>query len=554
MSSKDRVNISSHLKKRAAERPDDMAIAWTTGYELSGQPKYEKCTLEKLDKLSDAAAFGLKDCGVSRGCNTLLMVPPGLEFFVLTFALFKLAAIPVLIDPGIGMKNLKRCIAEAEPKAFIGTPRAHMGRILYGWGKKTIEKTFTVGRRFLWGGPRYMDLVKVREPKEPFPIVDTFAIDTAAILFTSGNTGISKGVIYTHGIFDAQVESIRTIYDIQPGEIDLATFPLFALFGPTMGMAAVIPDMDASQPAEADPEKIIRAARDFDVTNMFASPALIDKLGRYGDENNITLPNLKRVISAGAHARPESLERFSKMLPEGAEIFTPYGATEALPICNIGSREILSETAEVTRQGGGMCVGRPVPGIQLKIIKITDKPVRTWRDELELPAGEIGEITVKGPVVTRQYYNRQEETVLSKIVDTSDGSLFHRMGDVGYIDEKGRVWYCGRKSHRVETKDGTLFTVPCEGIFNVHPDVNRTALVGVEKNGKTIPVLCVEMEGETRKSQQDIKKELIEIGSENPKTSMIKEVLFHPGFPVDIRHNAKILRGRLAQWAQEKLK
>ncbi len=549
------VNIASHLPAMAGINPHMPAVVFPEGKDSAGRVSYTHLTLKQLNDLSDSIAHGLAGIGIERNTRTVLMVKPSLDFFALTFALFKVGAIPVMIDPGIGLKNLGQGIEEAEPPAFIGVPKAQMARILLGWGKRSIRIIVTVGRRLFWGGFTIEELIATGNDKGSFQPARTLPSDMAAILYTSGSTGVSKGAIYTHGIFDAQVRFIRDIYGIAPGEVDLASFPLFALFGPALGMTAVIPDMDATRPAYADPVKIFTAIEDFGATNMFASPALVNTLCRYGEKNGVKLPSLKRVISAGAPARPDVLQCFSKMLSDGAQIFTPYGATEALPVCNIGSNEILGETGALTSEGKGACVGRPVPGITLHIIKISDEPIPSWSDDLILPDGEIGEIVVKGEIVTSGYYNRRESTELAKIPDAGDGSFYHRMGDVGYRDEKGRIWFCGRKSHRVVLKDVTLFTIPCEAVFNNHPRIFRTALVGVKKNGTAIPVICVETEkGVDPAIHQQIIEELKELGAARPHTSAIDTFLFHPGFPVDIRHNAKIFREKLALWAAAKLK
>src|SRR5262249_4116845 len=155
----------------------------------------------------------------------------------------------------------------------------------------------------------------------------------------------------------------------------------------------------------------------------------------------------------------------------------------ALPVCSIGSKEILNETRRRTAEGAGVCVGRPVDEVKLRVIRISDEPTPAWSDDLCVPAGEIGEIVVSGPVVTRTYYRRPQSTALSKIGDTDGDAFWHRMGDLGYLDPQGRVWFCGRKSQRVQTAAGTLFTIPCEGVFNEHPAVFRTALVGVGEPG-----------------------------------------------------------------------
>jgi acyl-CoA synthetase (AMP-forming)/AMP-acid ligase II len=225
----------------------------------------------------------------------------------------------------------------------------------------------------------------------------------------------------------------------------------------------------------------------------------------------------------------------------------------------IGSHEVLRETRQLTAQGAGTCVGRPVAGIEVSIIKISDEPIEQWGQSLCLPAGEIGEIVVHGPMVTQQYYNRPDLTRLAKIFDPQVNRMRHRMGDVGYFDAQGRLWFCGRKSHRVVTADRTYFTEPVEGIFNTHQQIFRTALVGVKRAGVVEPVLCVERERlsptvRERRVNQPLINELLELGSKFEITKPIRTILFHRSFPVDIRHNSKIFREKLAVWAATKIR
>ncbi|PLY12843.1 MAG: peptide synthase [Desulfuromonas sp.] len=540
----------------AALQPDTPAIHIPVGQDRQGQPLHQSFTFAELDRASNRRARALEDLGIRRGVRTVLMVTPGFEFFALTFALFKVGAVPVLVDPGMGVKNLKTCLAEAQPQAFLGIPKAHLARVLLGWGKPTLKILVTVGRRLLWGGTSLAKQLATLPAEVDYATAEVEGDETAAILFTSGSTGVPKGAVYSHGNFSAQVEMLRQVYDIRPGEIDLPTFPLFALFAPALGMSSVVPEMDFTRPAGVDPVKIFAAIDKFQVTTMFGSPALINRVGRYGEEHGLTLPSLKRAISAGAPVPATVLARFAAMLGDPAEVFTPYGATEALPVCSIGSREILGETRAATDRGEGVCVGVPVPNIDLKIIRISDAPIERWDESLVLADGEIGEITVKGPQVTRSYFNRETSTQFGKIAvadDTAHG-FYHRMGDLGYRDARGRVWFCGRKAHRVISGDETLFTIPCEAVFNTHAEVFRTALVGVGEPGQQRPVLCVELEKQVAASEQSrIRTELLEIGAAHAHTQSIGEILFHPDFPVDIRHNAKIFREKLAVWAQEQL-
>ncbi len=547
------VNIAAHLPAVAAAQPQTLAIVHPCGTDRHGGLRYHHLTYHELNRASDRLAAGLGRLGVRRGVRTVLMVPPGLDFFALTFALFKAGAVVVLIDPGMGKNGLGVCLKEAEPEAFIGVPKAHLGRVLFGWARPTLRVAVTVGPRLGWGGVTLDHVRRLGADAGPFAPAPTQAAETAAILFTSGSTGVAKGAVYTHGIFAAQVEMLRRMYGIEPGEVDLPTFPLFGLFAPALGMTAVIPQMDPTRPAAVDPVKIINAVRHFDVTNLFGSPALIRRVGAYGSAHGVKLPTLRRVISAGAPVPAAAVERFVTMLAPGAQVHTPYGATESLPVSSIGSDELLGETAAKTAEGAGVCVGRPVAGMQVRVVRISDEPVPLWSDELVLPNGSVGEVAVKGPVVTRSYYNRPESTVLAKISDPA-GGFWHRMGDLGYFDENGRLWFCGRKSQRVVTREQTFFTVACEGVFNAHPAVARSALVGVTREGEVRPVLCVERVPGVRITDEELRGELLALGAAKPHTRAISTVLFHKSFPVDIRHNAKIFREKLAVWAAGQLR
>jgi acyl-CoA synthetase (AMP-forming)/AMP-acid ligase II len=523
MKTAERVNVAWHLEEMARLRPTKDAIVLSK--RSGGRLVYTPSTFQQLEEETSAFAHGLESVGIRRGTRTALLVPPCREFFALVFALFKVGAVTVLIDPGVGKKNLLRCLEETAPEALIAIPKAHAARVLLG-ALGGVKIHVTAGRRWFWGGHRLRDLAL---EKGPYPTVDARPDETAAILFTTGSTGVPKGAVYTHGIFDAQVRALRSVYRFAPDEIDLPTFPLFALFDPALGMTAVIPDMDFTKPALVARENVLDAIRERGVTSMFGSPALLRRVA--GDEK---LPSLRRVISAGAPAIPAVLERFQAMLPADAEVHTPYGATEALPVATIGSKEILGETRALTEKGAGTCVGRPAGEIDVKIIEISDAPIARWSDDLLAAPGAVGEIVVKGPVVTRSYFARPEQTTLAKIEDGT--GFWHRMGDLGRFDERGRLWFFGRKSHRVVTPGGTFFTEACEAVFN-RPG-RRTALVGVREK----PVIVVEGDFD----EADLRR----TASAHEHTRAIETFLRWKGaFPVDIRHNAKIFREQIALWA-----
>ncbi|MCU0655732.1 MAG: fatty acid CoA ligase family protein [Polyangiaceae bacterium] len=540
-------NIASALRKMAQRQPGATALHVPLPRSVTGEPRYRHVSYRQLDEDSERIALGLLRLGLRKGSRAAVLVKPGADLFALTFALFKAGAVPVLVDPGIGPRRMGACLAEAEPEAFLGIPAAHLARLALGWAPSARLK-ITVGPFAPTGGVT-LDEVRASGMTASSQLPAVNEGDTAAILFTSGSTGAPKGAVYTHGNFAAQIELLRRTFQIEPGEVDLPTFPLFALFDPALGMSTVLPRMDATRPALVDPREILEPIQRLRVTNLFGSPALLNRVGRSPEALGARLPSLRRVFSAGAPVPPATLERFSRLLGPEAQIFTPYGATESLPVAVIGSREVLGETAEATRAGAGICVGSVVEGVEVEIIRISDLPIERWSDELRVAPGEIGEFVVRGPQVTGSYFRRPEATALAKIRGPQ-GEVMHRMGDVGYRDEKGRLWFCGRKSQRVETAQGTLFTDPCEGIFNAHPEVFRSALVGVQRRGELRAELCIELEVAARgASHERLRRELLELASRHPITRGIEAIHVHPGFPVDIRHNSKIFREQLAVWA-----
>ena len=542
-------NIASRLKINARSFPYKRAVVYPAGRDKNNRVLYSQLTFSQLDQLSDRLAYGLEGIGIVRGTRTILMVPPGMEFFIIVFAMFKVGAVPVVVDPGMGIDRMVQCLHQGRAKAFIGIEKAHVLRRLKPGYFKNITHWVTVGRRWFWGGHTLKQLLSGN--RQDFGHARTTKDETAAIVFTTGSTGPAKGVVYTHGNFTAQIQQIQTHWNIGSDEIDLPTFPLFALFDPALGMTAVIPDMDPTRPARAHPEKIIEAIENHGVTNMFASPALLHRVGKYGREKKITLPSLRRVISAGAPVSPANIAQFSALVSDTTEIHTPYGATEAVPVISMGSHEILSETRQLTEKGFGMCIGRPINNTRVCLIKITDDPVTQIRDSLLVPEKQVGEITVKADLVTENYFDNHEADLLAKIPDP-DGGVWHRMGDLGWMDSKGRIWFCGRKDHRVVTQKETLFTIPVEAIFNNHEKVYRSALTGVGPMNRQIPVVFVEPGCPITNEKQFI-AELLELAHANPLTADIEHIFIEKEFPVDIRHNAKIFREKLAVTARERL-
>lgn len=540
------MNVARRLVELAASQPDNIALAQAVPKRSPNEKRrYKTITFRELDRNSDRIAKALIDSGVKPGMRLVLMVPPGIDFTTLVFSLYKSGAVMVLIDPGMGMKQMIRCLAELEPDGFLAIPLVQIARL---WNRRIFAKAvhnLTLGRRYFWGGLSYDKILRSEHPGTVLtPRSDD---DPAAVIFTSGSTGIAKGVEFTHRIFDTQVVEVAKRYGIQPGERDLACFPFFGLFNAAMGVTAVIPEMNSSRPADVDPRNIIEAVADWNIVQSFGSPALWNRVCDYCIENDIRMNSLERVMAAGAPIAPSLLDKIVRSIKPGGDAFTPYGATEALPVASISASEVLSETILPTEFGAGICVGKRFGGIEWKVIAIDDGPIARVEDAKELPRWEIGELAVTGPQVTKRYVTRTEANALAKMVD-ADGRIWHRMGDVGQVDDDDRFWFCGRKSHRVvsEKLGKTFFTIPCESIFNRHEKIYRSALA--ERDG--LPVMFVEphkeMFPETEAEKADMLSELKAIGEASPLTAEIEVIRILRAFPVDVRHNAKINRELLS--------
>ncbi|MEO1616138.1 MAG: fatty acid CoA ligase family protein [Planctomycetota bacterium] len=547
-------NVASRLNVIASLTPGGVAIAEPSGpATTNGTRDYTLTTFKNLEERSDAIARGLIRWGVKPGMRLAMLVPFSGQFIELVFALLKTGAVVILIDPGIGRKHLVRCLSESRPDGFVGIPKAQAIRLLLKRKFPNAVFNVTVGKRWFWGGKTLSQIESLGgaddQGKEELPTINR--PDPAAVIFTTGSTGPPKGVLYTHGTFHAQIDLIRERYDIHRGSRDLACFPLFGLFDAVMGVTTVIPDMDPTRPADVNPQRLIEAAEQWEVDQAFGSPALWNTVVRWCRDNQVSqpFPTLRRVLSAGAPVPASTLQALRDLISEEGEIFTPYGATEALPIASIESRQVIAETGPAANKGKGVCVGTRFAGVDWKVIEIDDGPLTSIDQCKAMPQGKIGELMVTGPMVTRQYVVREDQNMVHKVGDGE--RIWHRMGDVGYLDAKNRFWFCGRKAHRVTQDNRTWFTVPCEAIFNAHEEVYRSALVGIGSKGQQKPVMLIEPLARERfanAAESDrLRSELLDLASRNPLTRSLDDIRIRQApLPVDIRHNSKIFREQLA--------
>jgi acyl-CoA synthetase (AMP-forming)/AMP-acid ligase II len=555
-------NIGHCLTETARRMPDAIAVA----NPRKNQPKklapgskfvYDTISFFELENTSNQIAMGIQQLGIKPGTRLALMVPPGIDFVAHVFGLFKAGVVIILIDPGMGRKNMIQCLADAKPQGIVGIRIAQLARTVFRRKFPQCKTNIVVGGYFPFC-KRASSFAQLEGAS--FRPIESSQEDHAAIIFTTGSTGPPKGVLYRHRNFIQQSQQIRDYFKILPGSTDVSGFPLFALFNTAMGTTTVFPEMDPTRPAEVYPPNIIDAVTQFNANQSFGSPALWNTVSSYCEKQDLQLPTIKRILSAGAPVPPTVLRRVKKIIAPDGDAFTPYGATEALPVaCNSGS-VVLNETAALTNRGAGTCVGQRFPGIQWRVIKISDSPIADIRDAQPVPLGQVGELIVRGPVVTDQYVTRTEANAEHKIADKTVASgpeFWHRMGDVGYLDNHDRFWFCGRKNHRVQTTHGTMFTIPCEAIINTHKKIYRSALVGVGDPGQQLPVLIAEPHPDDFPNNPDDQRKLIDeiqsIAKQHWQTDSIEHFLLHRSLPVDIRHNSKIFREQLRGWAAEQI-
>ena len=537
------MNIAQLITIKAEETPDKVAVRAPLSRLRGGRYIYESLTFKELIDRANSIANGLESLGLKKGDKTLVFVRPGLDFPAITFALFLKGIVPVFIDPGMGKKNLLSSIKQVKPIALIGVPEVHFLRLFFKKNFSSIKHFITTGS-LKWGSMRTLSSLKEFEPKES--LTEIRPDELAAVLFTSGGTGVPKGVEYTHKIFTTQTAMLQEMFNLGPTDTDIPGFPLFALFTMAMGMTSCIPDMNPSKPAKANPEKLVQNILDNKATFVAGSPAIWERVATYCTENNIILPSVKYLVMFGAPVSTKIHKMFSTVLTNGTT-YTPYGATESLPVANISGKELLENSVDKSSEGLGTCIGKPVKGTEVKIIQITDSPIEVESDIKEKTPYEIGEIIVKGDTVTKSYFEMPLKTKEAKIY--TEDSLWHRIGDIGYFDDQGKIWFCGRKTHRVKTVSGLMSSIQTEAVFNEHPSVKRTALIGIGEIGTQRPGLVVELL-DKKANKKTVTNDLLKIAKKHKHTTSIDKIWFHKSFPVDVRHNIKIDRLKLTKMVQ----
>lgn len=537
------MNIASLLTKNAQLFPDKDAVI-APDKTFWRRSKYQSLSFKELETRSNDMAKGLLKKGVIKGDKVLVFVKPGLDFPAITFSLFKIGAVPVFIDPGMGRVNLLKAISSTRPKVLLAVPIVFLIKLFFRKAFSSITISIsTLGFNRLAKQGAQSSIIIEDNIKE---------IELAAILFTSGGTGIPKGVEYTHKIFSSQTKVLQELFSLTPEDRDMPGFPLFALFTIAMGMTSCIPDMNPSKPGNSDPKKLYQNIIDQSPTFVAGSPAIWEKLADYCILHRLQLPSIKYLVMFGAPISLSLHERFESILTSGTT-YTPYGATESLPVSCISGHEILNNFSESYKTGKGVCIGKAVPMMDIRVIKLgkENQEINHIDETEQCEQDEMGEIIVSAQTVTRKYFNMPDKTKLSKIKDKND-KFWHRIGDTGYFDKDMNLWFTGRCSYTVITKNSVLSSIQCEAIFNQHPSIKRSALIK-----KTVasqqeyfePQIVLELlDGSipTGDLKKEITQELNNLGQRFAHTQTINKFYFIKSMPVDIRHNIKIDRNALS--------
>jgi olefin beta-lactone synthetase len=539
------------------ERADDLSPAVV---ELS--PGGHAVSWARLAAVTRNLAAGMVAHGVRPGDRVGLLVPPGADLTAAAYACWRAGAVVVVADAGLGRRGLSRALTAANPRHLVGIPRALAAARALGWpGSPVLAGRAGPGlRRLLGAGTTLADLARLgrwmagtagaaRLPDPPGPEAE------AAVLFTSGATGPAKGVVYLHGQLEAQRDLVASTYGVTERDRLVAAFAPFALYGPALGVASAVPAMDVTAPATLTAAALAEAVAAVDATLLFGSPAALAGVVATADDlaprQAGALRGVRLVLSAGAPVPVDLLRRVAELTPN-AQLHTPYGMTEVLPVTDVSLAGLLDAAADAGRPaGGGVCVGRPVEGVVVGVA-----PLDEHGDPEPTPVDKpfvTGEICVVGPHV-KQRYDSLWLTELRSVAE----SRWHRTGDVGHLDDRGRLWVEGRLAHVVRTAGGVITPVGVEQLAELLPAVGRAAAVGVGPPGAQVVVVVVEpVAGDRRVGPSTFSRSwLADVpladdvrAAVRPAVADVAAVLEVPALPVDIRHNSKVDRTRLAVWA-----
>jgi acyl-coenzyme A synthetase/AMP-(fatty) acid ligase/pimeloyl-ACP methyl ester carboxylesterase len=524
------------LRERRGDASDAIIEATPAGI--------RRVSWRRLDDRVTRLAAGLHRFGVRRGDRVSLLTPPGATLTAVVYACLRIGAVVVVADAGLGVRGLGRAITGAWPDYVIGDVRGLTAARAFGWPgvRVSTSRLPRASAAALGVAVSLGDLLHggATLPPEPGPA------DPAAILYTSGSTGPAKGVVYTHGQLSALRDTLGQHFALTPESGLVTGFAPFALLGPALGARSSTPEMDVSAPRTLTARAVTAAVEEATADILFLSPAAILNVVATADEldahQRTVLEGVRTVLSTGAPVGRPLLERLVGILPNAAA-HAVYGMTESLLVSDIRLEELRANGTDAADDG--VCVGRPIDGVGVRVSPLDSAGAPTL--ELTDRPGVLGEIVISAPHL-KDHYDRLWLTDRAAVRGTPPDERWHRTGDVGHLDAEGRLWIEGRLQHVITTENGPVAPVGTEQAIETVPEVRRAAVVGVGPRGLRRFVAVVETEPPTRRARL-VPPEL---------AGSIREASAHPlvavlavaALPTDIRHNSKIDRTRLSEWAE----
>lgn len=517
-------NVVHYLQQSAAHFGDRLALAAPAG----------GATISFADLWNrvDRTSTGLRAAGLKKGDRAICMVPMSIELYIILLAILKAGGIAVFVDPWIVTAQIAAFAAFAEPAAYIGIPKSHILRLLNSTLRK-LPISVTTGSR-LWQLPAGLTLAELMSKPGDGKIENAIPTDTALITFTSGSSGLPKGVNRTHGFLSSQHEALKSEFPAHAGDVDMPMFPVFALNNIALGISSVIPDMNFRQVACVTPSAILAQMNRFEVTTCTASPPFFNRLANHLAAAPTACTKLRRILTGGAPVSNDSLRAWTKVFPS-TEIIIVYGSTEAEPVAHISADERIEAHNNIRPEYPGHCLGTPSPMISWKIIGIHNGPVvldaSGW-SSIQVPSGEIGELVISGSHVGRDYYRNPAAFAANKILDT-DGTVWHRMGDTVYSDSSGRLWLAGRVHSTIWRNRKPIHPQLVEQAIQAagFPDCAALGCLDTNMGERLIAVISTE----TRPDTQALKAKLNKAGF--PVDDII---VTGRSLPLDPRHNSKV--------------
>ena len=518
-------------------RADDSSVAVV---EMGRRGPARTVTWRQLASTVRDMSAGLAAVGVEPGDRVAMLVPPGADLTAMLYATWRAGAVPVIADAGLGLSGMRRALRGANAQHVIGT-----GRGLSAAKGMGLKGTFiSVGgfvpgvRRAIGVDYTAVELLQIGRQMS-LPSAPPVTAE-AAVLFTSGATGPAKGVVYRHAQLEAQRDIVRETFDIKSSDKLVAAFAPFALFGPALGVASVVPSMDVTKPGTLTAQGLADAIAAIDATLVFAAPAALRSVVRTKAELNTAqrerCERVRLLLSAGAPVSRETLRAASELLGD-CDAHTPYGMTEALLVADVTLREL-----QESGRGNGVLVGHRVDGVQVSISPLDAYGEATGA--LVDDADITGEVVVRGAHI-KDHYDQLWVTQRASARDHG----WHRTGDVGHLDPDGRLWIEGRLAHLVTTAAGVVTPVGPEQRLDRLDAIQLSCVVGVGPRYRQVVVAVVEAPMHAPGVAS------LELTDAVRQTAGIEfaAVLVVSELPVDVRHNSKIDRIRVAEWAAEVL-